>query len=169
MFFYTKQAFKVWRSPLHAVFYWNVKGMTKKKAKEHRQIWLRPWALAYSRDRRYNFSCMSVVSKNRRFAVFSRLWVVIWRGKAFLDQQCKFLTRNKTLSSENESNCSMTSECVRTNSICPAATASSTVDVNSRFSRFQFSSFWSNGLASSVFILAPILLRFFYCLRLCKG
>ena len=37
----------------------------------------------------------------------------------------------------------------------------STVDVNSRFSRFQFSAFWSNGLASSVFIFAPILLRFF--------
>ena len=28
--------------------------------------------------------------------------------------------------------------------------ASSTVDLNSRFSRFQFSAFWSNGLASSV-------------------
>ena len=39
--------------------------------------------------------------------------------------------------------------------------ASSTVDVNSRFSGFQFSAFWSNGLASSVFIFAPILLRFF--------
>ena len=30
----------------------------------------RPWALAYSRDRPYNFSCMSAVSKNRRLAVF---------------------------------------------------------------------------------------------------
>ena len=44
---------------------------------------------------------------------------VIWRGKAFLDQQCQFLTRNKSLSSENESNCSMTSECVRTDSMLP--------------------------------------------------
>ena len=36
------------------------------------------------------------------------------------------------------------------------------VDINSRFSRFQFSAFWSNGLASSsVFIFAPIFLRFF--------
>ena len=40
--------------------------------------------------------------------------------------------------------------------------ASSTVDVNSRFSRLQFSAFWSNGLASSVFNFAPILLRFFF-------
>ena len=31
----------------------------------------------------------------------------------------QFLTRNKTLSSENESNCSMTSECVRSDSILP--------------------------------------------------
>ena len=95
------------------------------------------------------------------FAVFSRLWGVIWRGKAFRDQQCHFLTRNNSLSSENESNCSMTSECVRTDSICPKAPASSTVDINSRISRFQFSAFRSNGLASSVFIFAPILLRFF--------
>ena len=44
-----------------------------------------------------------------------------------------------------------------------ATPASSTVGVNSRFSRFQFSAFWSNGLhvASSVFIFAPIFLRFF--------
>ena len=79
----------------------------------------RPWALAYSRDRPYNFSCLSAVSKNRRFRSFFRLWGVIWRGKAFRDQQCQFLTRNKSLSSENESNCSMTSECVRTDSILP--------------------------------------------------
>ena len=31
--FYTKQALKVWWSPLHAVFYWNVKGKTRKKRK----------------------------------------------------------------------------------------------------------------------------------------
>ena len=31
--FYTKQALKVWRLPLHAVFYWNVKEKTRKKRK----------------------------------------------------------------------------------------------------------------------------------------
>ena len=130
----------------------------------------RPWALAYSPDRPYNFSCLSAVSKKRRFgSFFSRLRGVIWRGKAFHEQQCQFLTRNKSLSSENESNCSITSECVRTDSILPQTPVSSTVAVNSRFSRFQFSAFWSSGLASSVFIFAPILLRFFYCVRLCKG
>ena len=45
--------------------------------------------------------------------------LVIWRVKAFRDQQCQFLTRNKSLSSENESNCSMTSECVRTDLTLP--------------------------------------------------
>ena len=80
----------------------------------------RPWALAYSPDWPYNFSCLSAVSKDAVLAVFSRrLRGVIWRGKAFREQQCQFLTRNKSLSSENESNCSMTSECVRTDSILP--------------------------------------------------
>ena len=121
--------------------------------------------LAYSRDRPYNFSCLSAVSKNRRFnSFFSALRCHLAR-KAFRDQQCQFLTRNKSLSSENESNCSMTFE-VRAYrfDFAPEAPASSTVDVHSRFSRFQFSAFWSNGLASSVFTFASILLRFFFLL-----
>ena len=79
----------------------------------------RPWALACSRDQPYNFSCLSALSKTAVFAVSSRIWGVIWRVQAFRDQQCQFLTRNKSLSSENEPNCSMTSECVRTDSILP--------------------------------------------------
>ena len=91
-----------------------------KKAKEHRQLvsW-RPWALAYSRDRPYNFSSLSALSKNRRFRSFFSAMGVIWREKAFRDQQCQFLTRNNSLSSENESNCLVTSECVRTGLIFP--------------------------------------------------
>ena len=136
-----------------------------KKAKEHRQFRgvLGRWRTA-AIDRT-TFHARQRCRKTAVFAVFSRLWGFVWRGKAFRDQQCHFLTRNKRLSIENESNCSMTSECVRTYGVpirfCPEAPASSTVDINSRFSRFQFSAFWSNGLASSVFIFAPILLRFF--------
>ena len=63
------------------------------------------------------FMLVSGVAKPPFCAVFSRLWGVIWRGKAFRDQQCQFLTTNKSLSSENESNCSMTSKCVRIDSI----------------------------------------------------
>ena len=132
-----------------------------KKAKEHSQFHgvLGRWRTA-AIDRTTFHVCQRC-QKTAIFAVFSRLWGVIWRGKAFLDQQCQFLTRNKSLSSENESKCSLTSGCMRTDSICPGAPATSTVDVNSRFSRFQFSIFWSNVLASSVFIFAPILLRCF--------
>ena len=79
----------------------------------------RPWALAYSRDRPYNFSCLSAVSKNRRFRSFFSALGYHLASKAFRDQQCQFLTRKKSLSIENESNCSMTSECVRTDLILP--------------------------------------------------
>ena len=52
------------------------------------------------------FMPVSGVEK-RRFGIFLAALGVIWRGKAFREQQCQFLTRNKSLSSENESNCSM--------------------------------------------------------------
>ena len=55
--FYTKQAFKTWRSPLHAVFHWNGQGKTRKKKSERTPpVSWRPWTLAYSRDRPYNCS-----------------------------------------------------------------------------------------------------------------
>ena len=117
--FYTKQALKVWRSPPHAVFYWNVKGKTRKKRKNTANFVVSLGAGAQP-CRPYNFSCLSAVSKNRRFrSFFLGFGGAIWRGKAFCDQQCQFLTGNKSLSSENESKCSTTSECVRTDSILP--------------------------------------------------
>ena len=56
--------------------------------------------------------------KKRPSLHFSAL-SVIWRVKAFRDQQCQFLTRNKSLSGDNEWNCSITAECVRTDLILP--------------------------------------------------
>ena len=90
-----------------------------KKAKEHRQFCgvVGRWRTAPID--RTTFHACQLCRKNAVSAVFSRLWGVIWRGKAFREQQCQFLTRNRSLSSENESNCSMTSECVRTDSILP--------------------------------------------------
>ena len=90
-----------------------------KKAKEHRQFRgvLGRWRTAPI-DRTTFHACQRC-RKTAVFPVYSLLCGVIWRGKAFRDQQCQFLTRNKSLSSENESNCSMTSECVRTDSILP--------------------------------------------------
>ena len=90
-----------------------------KKTKEHRQF---RGVLGRCRTAAIDRTTFYACQRCRKTAVsqlFSRLWAVIWRGKAFLDQQCKFLTRKKSLSSENESNCSMTSECVRTDWILP--------------------------------------------------
>ena len=110
-----------WKSEdnLCTLFFMEMSKERLEKSKRTPPVSWRPWALAYSPDRPYNFSCLSPVLKNTVLAVFCRLWGVIWRGKAFREQQCQFLTRNKSLSSENESNCSMTSECVRTESILP--------------------------------------------------
>ena len=90
-----------------------------KNSKEHRQFLgvLGRWRTAPI-DRTTFHACQQC-RKTAVSQVFSRLWGVIWQGKAFLEQQCNFLTRNKSLSSENESNCSMTFECVRTDSILP--------------------------------------------------
>ena len=122
----------------------------------------RPWALAYSRDRPYNFSCLSAVSKNGRFGSF-----FLGFGVSFGEEE-PFMTSNVSFKQETRVWASKTNQTVRwllsacvPIRFCPEAPASSTVDINSRFSRFQFSAFWSSGLASSVFIFAPILLRFF--------
>ena len=90
-----------------------------KNAKEHRQFRgvLGRWRTA-AIDRTTFHACQRC-RKTAVLAVSSRIWGVIWRVKAFREQQCQFLTRNKSLSSENESNRSMTSECVRTDLILP--------------------------------------------------
>ena len=81
-----------------------------RKAKEHRQFRgvLGRWRTA-AIDRTTFHACQRC-RKTAVFAVFSRLWGIIWRGRAFRDQQCQFLTRNKSLSIVNESNRSMTSD-----------------------------------------------------------
>ena len=130
----------------------------------------RPWALAYSRDRQYNFSCLSAVSKNRRFRSFFSALDVIWRGKAFRDQQCHFLTRNKSLSSENESNCSMTSECVRTDSILPrGAGLEHGRHKQSIFSISIFGILVERLSFLRLHFCSFFVTVFFYFLRLCKG
>ena len=49
-----------------------------------------PWALAYSRDQPYNFSCLSVVSKNAVLQFFSRLWVSFGEDKPFVTSNASF-------------------------------------------------------------------------------
>ena len=108
----------VWRSPLQAVFYWIVKEKSRKKWKNTASFVASLGAGVQPRSTVQLFMFVSGV-ENRRFRSFFSALGVIWRGKAFRGQQCQFLTRNKSLSSENESICSMTSECVRTDSILP--------------------------------------------------
>ena len=95
-----------WKSEDHlcALFFIEMSKERLEKSKRIPPVSWRHWALAYSRDRRTTFHACQRCRKTAVFAVFSRLWGVIWRGKAFRDQQCQFLTRNKSLSSENESN-----------------------------------------------------------------
>ena len=62
---------------------------------------------------------VSAVEKRPFSQVFLEFGVSMWRVKAFRGQQCQFLTRNKSLSRENESNCSLIFECVRTDLILP--------------------------------------------------
>ena len=133
-----------------------------KKAKEHRQFVASLGASVQPRST-VLFMPVSDVENGRLRSFFLGFGVVIWWGKAFRDQQYQFLTRNKSLSAAkmNQTVRWLLSACVPIR-FCSGAPASSTVDVNSRFSRFQVSAFWSNGLASSVFIFAPILLRFFF-------
>ena len=128
----------------------------------------RPWALAYSRDRPYNLSCLSAMSKNGRLRSFSSalgchlarksLW---WPSMLVSNKKQEFEQRKRIKLFDY-----FWVRAYRFD-FSPEAPASSTVDVNSRFSRFQFSAFWSNGLASSVFIFAPILLRFFFIVFVC--
>ena len=101
------------------LFFGEMSKESLEKAKEHRQFRgvLGRWRTAAIDST--TFHACQRCRKTAVFAAFSRIWGVIWRVKAFRDQQCQFLTRNKSLSSENESNCSLTSERVRTDLILP--------------------------------------------------
>ena len=68
--FFTRN--KPWKSEDHlcTLFFIEMSKERLEKSERTPPVWWRLWALAYSRDRPYNFSWMSAVSKNRRFAVF---------------------------------------------------------------------------------------------------
>ena len=61
-----------WKSEDHlcTLFFIEVSKERLEKSERTPPVSWRPWALAYSRDRPYNFSCLSAVSKNRRFSSF---------------------------------------------------------------------------------------------------
>ena len=83
---------EVWRSPLHAVFYWNVKGKTRKKRKNTASFVASLGAGVHAAViDPTTFHVCQRCRKTAVFAVFSRLWGVIWWGKAFRYLQCQFL------------------------------------------------------------------------------
>ena len=62
-----------WKSEDHlcTLFFIDMSKESLEKSERTPRVSWRLWALAYSRDRPYNFSCLSAVSKNRRFRSFS--------------------------------------------------------------------------------------------------
>ena len=61
-----------WKSEDHlcTLFFIEMSKERLEKSERTPPVSWRPWALAYSRDRPYNFSCLSAVSKNCRFSSF---------------------------------------------------------------------------------------------------
>ena len=88
--FYTKQALKVWRSPLHAVFYWNVKGKTRKKRKNTASFVASLGAGVQPRSIVQFFMPVSGVEKPPFSQFFSRLWGVISEEKLFVTSNASF-------------------------------------------------------------------------------
>ena len=123
-------------------------------------VWWRPWALAYSRDRPYNFSCLSAMSKKGRFRKhFSAFgWHLARKSLSWPTMTVS----NKKQEFEQRKRIKLFDDFwVRVCRLILARGAGLVhcrLFTNSRLSRFQFWSFWSNGLDSSVFIL----LRFCY-------
>ena len=129
-----------------------------KKAKEHRQFRgvLGRWRTV-TIDRTTFHACQRC-RKTAVLGVNCRVWGPLWWVKAFSDQQCQFLTRNKSLSSENNRNVRWLLSAGVPIQFCLGAPAASTVDVNSGFLAFNFRHFGRTAklLASS------FLLRFGY-------
>ena len=69
-FFFTRN--RPWKSEDHlcTLFFIKMSKESLEKSRRTPPVSWRPWALAYSRERPYNFSCLSAVLKNRRFRRF---------------------------------------------------------------------------------------------------
>ena len=162
---------RLWKSEDHlcTLFFIEMSKESLEKSERIPPVSWHPWALAYSRDRPYNFSCLSPVSKNRRFRSFFSALGSHFASKSLSWPAMPVSYKKKEF--EQRKRIKLFDDFwVRAYRFDFAPRRRPRArSINSRFSRFKFSAFWSNGLASSVFIFAPILLRVFYCLCLCKG
>ena len=133
-----------------------------KREKEHRQFRgvLGRWRTA-AIDRTTFHACQ----RCRKMAVFRSFFLALGsfgEEKPFVTSNASFWQETRVWAAKtNQTVRWLLSACVQIR-FCPEAPASSTVDVNSRFSRFPFSAFWSNGLASSVFIFSSDFVTVFF-------
>ena len=161
-----------WKSEDHlcTLFFIEMSKERLEKSERTPPVSWRPWALVHSRADRATFHACHRCQKTAVFAVFLGFLGVIWRGKAFRDQQRQSLTGNKSLCSEYESNCSTTSECVRTDSILPQGAGLE--QGRSEQSIFSLSIFGISVERLSFLRLhfrSDFVTVFFCCLCLCKG
>ena len=102
-----------WKSEDHLCKLFFIEMSKESLEKRTPQVPWRSRALSYTAaiDRTTFHACQQCRKTAVLAVFFSRFWDVIWRGKAFRDQQCQFLTRNKNLSSENESRPGWVKQC----------------------------------------------------------
>ena len=82
-----------WKSEdyLCTLFFIEMSKERLEKSKRTPPVSWRPWALAYSPDRPYNFSCLSAVSKTRRFgSFFLGFGVSFGEEKPFVNSNASF-------------------------------------------------------------------------------
>ena len=107
---------KNWRPALQTLFFflfieiWNAGDENSERTPA---VSWPPWALTAVIDR-ITFKAFRRFRKPDVLAAISPGFGLIWKAKADIDQQSKFLKKNGTLSNENNSNRTKTSECLVT-------------------------------------------------------
>ena len=133
-----------WKSEGHlcTLFFIEMSKQRLEKSERIPPVSWRPWALPYSRDRPYNFSCLSAMSKNGRLRSFSSALGCHF-GRKSLSWPAMSVSNKKQEFEQRKRIKVLDDFWVRAYrfDFPPEAPAASTVDVNSRFSRFQFSAF----------------------------
>ena len=133
-----------WKSEDHlfTLFFIEMSKERLEKSERTPPVSWRPWALAYSCDQPYNFSCLSAVSKNRRFSsFFSALGCHLarrsfsWPGMQVSNKKQEFEQRKRIKLFDD-----FWVRAYRFD-FAPRRWPRARSGVNSRFSRFQFRHF----------------------------
>ena len=161
--FYTNQALKVCRSPLHAIVHWNVEGKTRKKRKNTVSFMASLGAGAQPRSTALHFMAVEKRPSSQFFLGLEFLSArksISWPAtvKPISNKKQEFEQRKRIKLLDNF----WALECVRTYMYSNLAqdTGLEHGRCKQSTSLFQFSAFCSIGLACIVLIFAPIFLRF---------